>query len=89
MNQWLRVTLAATPVSGKTFTGWTCSAHCDSNSFTTALPIDVVLDNDGCPEQILIRLEKGCNEVLKKDADRFLMPYNNSCRRINPKSERI
>ena len=23
------------------------------------------------PEQILIRLEKGCNEVLKKDADRF------------------
>ena len=41
------------------------------------------------PEQILIRLEKGCNEVLKKDADRFLMPYNNSCRRINPKSERI
>ena len=23
------------------------------------------------PEQILIRLEKGCNEVLKRDADRF------------------
>ena len=23
------------------------------------------------PEQILIRLEKGCNEVLKKDADKF------------------
>ena len=23
------------------------------------------------PEQILIRLEKGCNEVLKRDADKF------------------
>ena len=23
------------------------------------------------PEQILIRLEKGCNETLKRDADRF------------------
>ena len=23
------------------------------------------------PEQILIRLEKGCNEVLKSDADKF------------------
>ena len=46
LNQWFRVTLAATPVSGKTFAGWTCSAHCDSNSFTTSLPIDVVLDND-------------------------------------------
>jgi len=23
------------------------------------------------PEQILIRLEKGCNEALKRDADRF------------------
>jgi hypothetical protein len=23
------------------------------------------------PEQILIRLEKGCNKVLKRDADRF------------------
>tara|TARA_B100001559_G_C15950646_1_gene371918 strand:- start:120 stop:266 length:147 start_codon:yes stop_codon:yes gene_type:complete len=23
------------------------------------------------PEQILIRLERGCNEVLKRDADRF------------------
>ena len=23
------------------------------------------------PEQILIRLEKGCNEVLKRDTDKF------------------
>jgi hypothetical protein len=23
------------------------------------------------PEQILIRLERGCNEVLKRDADKF------------------
>ena len=23
------------------------------------------------PEQILIRLEKGCNEILKRDADKF------------------
>ena len=40
------VTLTATPDSGKTFAGWSCSAHCGSNSFTSSLTIDVVLDND-------------------------------------------
>ena len=40
------VTLTATPDSGKTFAGWTCSAHCGSNSFTSSLTIDVVLETD-------------------------------------------
>jgi hypothetical protein len=40
------VTLTATPDSGKTFAGWNCSAHCGTNSFTSSLTIDVVLDND-------------------------------------------
>jgi surface protein len=40
------VTLTATPDSGKTFAGWTCSAHCGSNSFTSSLTIDVLLETD-------------------------------------------
>jgi surface protein len=40
------VTLTATPDNGKTFAGWACSAHCGSNSFTSSLTIEVVLNND-------------------------------------------
>jgi hypothetical protein len=40
------ITLTATPDSGKTFAGWSCSAHCGSNSFTSSLTIDVILETD-------------------------------------------
>ena len=40
------VTLTATPDSGKTFNGWSCSAHCGTNSFTSSLTIEVILDFD-------------------------------------------
>ena len=40
------VTLTAIPDSEKTFNGWSCSAHCGANSFTSSLTIEVVLDFD-------------------------------------------